>query len=279
GGEKVIKRGDKRCERLSDHIGVVPTILVSPYDSALINDAAEERRKFLNVLIAQVDRNYLQSLIRYNSLLTDRNKLLKSTDDETSIIELLDVIDFQLCECATQIHSKRSEFISMLSPAVSKAYEKISLGREDIQISYRSELSETDYASLLIKNFEKDRILGHTSSGIHRDDMVIKIGDHPIKRFGSWGQQKSMLIALKLSEFDMIYARSGIKPILLLDDIFDKLDMSRVEALLSLVYSEKYGQIFINDSNKTRLLSILHNINKDYRLFSVDSGIVTLINE
>ncbi|MEG1935447.1 MAG: DNA replication and repair protein RecF, partial [Rikenellaceae bacterium] len=226
-----------------------------------------------------VDRNYLQSLIRYNSLLTDRNKLLKSTDDETSIIELLDVIDFQLCECATQIHSKRSEFISMLSPAVSKAYEKISLGREDIQISYRSELSETDYASLLIKNFEKDRILGHTSSGIHRDDMVIKIGDHPIKRFGSWGQQKSMLIALKLSEFDMIYARSGIKPILLLDDIFDKLDMSRVEALLSLVYSEKYGQIFITDSNKTRLLSILHNINKDYRLFSVDSGIVTLIDE
>lgn len=278
GGEKIIKRGEKRCEKLSDHIGVIPTILVSPYDSALINDAAEERRKFLNVLIAQVDRNYLHSLIRYNSLLADRNKLLKNPDGSL-IMELLEIIDFQLCDCAAQIYAKRQEFISMLSPSVCENYEKISLGREEVALTYKSDLHDTDYSSLLIKNYDKDRALGYTYSGVHRDDLVIKIGDHAIKRFGSWGQQKSLLIALKLSEFDMIYERSGVKPILLLDDIFDKLDMSRVEALLSLVYDDKYGQIFITDSNKTRLLSILHNINKDYRLFSVEKGVVTSIDE
>lgn len=278
GGEKIVKRGDKRCEKLSDHIGVIPTILVSPYDSALINDAAEERRKFLNVLIAQVDRGYLQALIRYNSLLADRNKLLKSIEDPSSK-ELLEIIDFQLCDCATQIYSKRNEFIAKLSPSVSDNYEKISLGREKVELTYKSELHESDYSSILICNFEKDSALGYTYSGIHRDDITIKIEDHIIKRFGSWGQQKSLLIALKLSEFDMIYQRSGIKPILLLDDIFDKLDMSRVESLLQLVYDDKYGQIFITDSNKTRLLSILHAINKDYRLFSVDKGVVTQIEE
>ncbi len=271
GGEKVVTSGGKRYERMSDHIGVVPIILISPYDSALINDAAEERRKFINVLIAQVERSYLQSLIRYNTLIGERNKMLKSPE-MLAQTELMEVIDMQLCDEATKIHNRRKEFIEMLTPLVSDNYDKISGGKESITIHYKSELNDNTLSELLIKNHDRDRALGYTYSGIQRDDMVVKINDNPIKRFGSWGQQKSLLIALKLSEFDMIQERKGVKPILLLDDIFDKLDMNRVEALIGLVNSPKYGQIFITDSNKTRLTTILDKVSSNYKLFNVDGG-------
>ncbi|MFI3321754.1 MAG: DNA replication/repair protein RecF [Rikenellaceae bacterium] len=271
GGEKVIKRDGKRYDRLSDHIGVVPIILISPYDSALINDAAEGRRKFINMLISQVDKEYLQSLIKYDSLLSQRNKLLKSQNSDFSN-DYYEIIDMQLCEEAEKIHFKRKDFIESLSPKVAENHSIISLGKELVSLSYRSELNENDYAELLRQNFDRDRALGYTYSGIHRDDMIIKIDSSPIKRFGSWGQQKSLLIALKLAEFDMILSRRGRKPILLLDDIFDKLDTTRVAALIQLVSSDKYGQIFITDSNKTRIDTILEGVDIDFSLFSVCSG-------
>lgn len=275
GGDKIIKRNDKRYDRLSDHIGVIPLILVSPYDSALINDAAAERRKFMDVLISQVDKEYLFSLIKYNSLLSQRNKLLKD-NNENFAADYFEIIDMQLCDEALKIKDKRTTFIELLSKHVGDNYAQISEEKESVSLSYRSELIENDYAALLIKNFEKDRALGYTYSGIHRDDMVIKIDSHPMKRFGSWGQQKSLLIALKLAEFDVIFQHRSVKPILLLDDIFDKLDMSRVESLLKMVYNPKYGQIFITDSNKTRLLNVLNNINSDFKLFTVEKGEVIL---
>ncbi len=271
GGEKVVTSSGKRYERLSDHIGVVPTILISPYDSALINSAAEERRKFINVLIAQVEKSYLQSLIKYNALITERNKMLKN-EEMWQQNDLMEIIDMQLCDEAAKIHDRRKDFIDTLSPLVSENYDKISGGKEAVTLDYRSELNESSLTELLIKNRDRDRVLGYTFSGIQRDDMVVKIDGNPIKRFGSWGQQKSLLIALKLAEFDMIVKRKGVKPILLLDDIFDKLDTQRVESLLELVYSPKYGQIFITDSNKTRLTTILNNINSDYKLFNVING-------
>ncbi len=276
GGDKVVTSGGKRYERLSDHIGVIPVILVSPYDSALVNDAAQQRRKFIDVLIAQIDRGYLQSLIRYNALITERNKMLKNPD-YLNAYELFEVIDMQLAEHATKIYNSRNEFIAKLQPLVADNYDKISGGREQITLTYKTELHEYNFEELLERNIERDRILGHTYSGIHRDDMVIKINDNPIKKFGSWGQQKTLLIALKLAESDMIHQRMGVKPILLLDDIFDKLDMNRVESLLSLVYSSNHGQIFITDSNKTRLSQVLDKIDSNYRLFNVCEGEVEVI--
>ncbi|MFI3314097.1 MAG: DNA replication and repair protein RecF [Rikenellaceae bacterium] len=275
---KSIKRNDKRYARLSQHVGVLPVILVSPYDSALINDAADERRKFLNLLISQIDKNYLNALIKYNSLLQERNKILKLESGELDMT-FFEVIDMQLCEQAAIIHSKRGEFIDILSGIVAENYAKISLGRESVSLSFRSVLNERSFDEILLSNFEKDRALGYTYHGVHRDDVVIKIDGHPIKRFGSWGQQKSLLTALKLSEFDIFYQRTAVKPILLLDDIFDKLDMSRVEALLKLVYDDKYGQIFITDSNKTRLISILEGIGDKVSIYGVDRGEVAPVNE
>ncbi len=243
GGDKIIKRNGKRYDRLSDHIGVIPIIVISPYDTALINDAAQERRKFLNVLISQIDKDYLQSLIKYNSLLAQRNKLLKVGEVGFSS-DYLEIVDMQLCEEAVKIWRKRGEFIEMLAPQVVANYEKISGGREEIALQYRSELDEGDFAALLIKNFERDRALGYTYSGIHRDDMVIKINSHPLKRFGSWGQQKSLLVALKLSEFDMIFQRRGVKPILLLDN-YDSFTYNLLHEDKELGYKEV--DVFRND--------------------------------
>ena len=273
GGAKVLKRNGKEYEKLSEHIGLLPVVLVSPSDTSLIHESGEDRRKFLNALLSQLDKTYLLNLIRYNRLLAERNKLLKQPYSG-NFTEILEVLDMRLADTGTRIHDRRRELVETLAPVVGKYYAVLSGDREQVDISYKSELNETPLEELLRAACEKDRLLQHTTVGPHRDDIRMKIGGWPLRKYGSQGQQKSFLVALKLAQFEVIESHCGCKPILLLDDIFDKLDMERVERLIRLVSDERFGQIFITDSNKVRLDGILESLAQDFRLFTVTDGII-----
>lgn len=273
GNGKVLKRNGKEYEKLSEHIGLLPVVLVSPSDTSLIHESGEDRRKFLNALLSQLDKEYLHQLIRYNRVLAERNKLLKQSYSG-GFAEILEVLDMQLAETGTRIHAKRRELIETLSPVVEKYYAVLSDDREQVSVSYKSELNETPFDELLKAAYERDRILQHTTVGIHRDDIRMKIGGYPLRKYGSQGQQKSFLVTLKLAQFEVIADHCQYKPILLLDDIFDKLDMERVERLIRLVSDDRFGQIFITDSNKVRLDGILESLEPDFRLFTVAGGVI-----
>ena len=272
-GGKVLKRNDKEYAKLLDHVGLFPSVLVSPADTVLIQ-AGEERRRYVNALLSQLDREYLTTLVRYNNVLSQRNRLLKGPLDGASA-EILDILDAQLCGCGQVIYEKRKELIGRLAPVAADYYRRISDGREPVELTYESALSDAPFGELLKAARTKDGVNGFTSVGVHRDDVGMFLQGHPIRKFGSQGQQKSFLIALKLAQFDLIAERKGMKPLLLLDDIFDKLDMQRVENLIALVSQEKFGQIFITDANKVRLASILDRIAQNHRLFDVEGGEVS----
>lgn len=269
GAGKTLKRNGKEYERISEHIGLLPLVMVSPGDTVLINEAADERRRFLNSFLSQIDSLYLNQLVKYNALIAQRNKLLKNF---AGFDEVLQVLDMQINDVAQVIYAKREEFVEKLSPVVTHYYKIISGDTESVTISYRSELSRAPMSELLAEALERDIVLGHTSVGIHRDDIPMKILDYPIRKYGSQGQQKSMLIALKLAQFDIISQTRGVRPLLLLDDVFDKLDMNRVRQLITLVSGERFGQIFITDSNKVRLEGVLRALSCQYRLFDVQGG-------
>ena len=273
GGGKILKRNGKEYEKLSEHIGLLPVVLVSPSDTSLIHESGEDRRRFLNSLLSQLDKDYLHALIKYNRILAERNKLLKQGSGG-NFGGILEVLDMQLTDAGSRIHSKRQELVGKLTPVVEKYYAVLSDDREQVQVSYKSELNDADFGELLRSCSERDRVMQHTTTGIHRDDVRMKIGDYPLRKYGSQGQQKSFLVALKLAQFEIIEQHCKYKPILLLDDIFDKLDMDRVKRLIRLVSDERFGQIFITDSNKVRLDSILKNLDPDFRLFTVSEGIV-----
>ena len=273
GSGKTIKRNQKDYEKLSEHIGRLPVVLVAPSDTSLINESGEDRRRFVNTMISQLDGEYLNALIKYNHILAERNKLLKQ-QRSSNFSEIIDVLDMQLASYGETIHKKRTALIEQLSPVVEYYYAKLSGDREDVSIGYKSELNGSPFEEILKESREKDMFLQYSTAGIHRDDIVMKISGYPLRKFGSQGQQKSFLIALKLAQFEIITQRTNLLPILLLDDIFDKLDMTRVERLITLVSDSKFGQIFISDSNKVRLETILAGINKDYKLFEVESGVV-----
>ena len=230
-GGKTLKRNGKEYERLSDHVGLIPVVIVSPADTMLISDAADERRRYLNGFISQLDRAYLQALVRYNAVLGERNRLLKISRDE----QMLCIYDRQLVEQGGIIHRKRSEIAALLEPEVARYYRHLSSDREQVTLEYRSELNDTPFEELLLKSREKDFVNGFTTAGIHRDDLVLHIGGYPLRKYGSQGQQKSFLIALKLAQYALVAQAKGEKPILLLDDLFDKLDAGRVEQLIRLV--------------------------------------------
>lgn len=276
GDGKALKRNGKQYERLADHIGFIPLVMVSPTDSALITDSGEERRRYLNGLISQLDREYLDSLIRYNHALTLRNKLLKQAGAIDK--DMLDTLDMQLSEYGQKIYQKRNDMVEAMSPYFTMVYAVVSGNKEDVVLSYRSDLSKESLYALLKQAFEKDRMLQHTSVGIHRDDLEMKLGEHPIRRVGSQGQQKTYLLALKLAQFELYKKHTNIAPLLLLDDVFDKLDMARVEQLIQLVAHNGFGQIFLTDSNKTRLDNILASVNNDHALFRVKGGEVEVSN-
>ena len=264
---KTLKRNGKEYERLSDHVGAFPIVVVSPADSALISDSADERRRYLNSFISQIDKAYLTALIRYNAALAERNKLLK-TQPEQAMIEIYDRL---LCQSGEHIHT-RAEIIDQMKPLVENYYALLCEERETIGIEYRSELSERPLSELLEASLQRDLANRFTTCGIHRDDMVLSIGGYPLRKYGSQGQQKSFLIALKLAQYRLSAEATGEKPILLLDDLFDKLDMRRVEKLLGLVSGDGFGQICITDCNKVRLETILGRAGERYSLFTVEGG-------
>lgn len=265
---KVLKRNGKEYERIADHVGLVPVVIVSPADSALILDAADERRRYLNAFISQLDRSYLNAIMRYNAVLAERNRLLKTSPDET----MLRIYDRQLSEHGTAIHARRQEAVAELQPLVADFYRTLSSDRETVELIYKSELNENSFEDLLLSARQRDLVNGFTTSGIHRDDLVLRIGGYTLRKYGSQGQQKSFLIALKLAQYAVVSKARGEKPLLLLDDLFDKLDAARVEQLLRLVSDAAFGQIFITDCNPTRLRRILDKAGGMYALFSVKDG-------
>lgn len=265
---KVLKLNGKEYDRMADHVGRFPVVMVSPQDSVLITDAAEERRRYLNAFLSQLDRDYLASLMRYNAVLAERNRFLKSSSDE----QMLQIYDMQLADHAARIYERRRDIIDRMRPLVAEFYRQLSGDREQVEIEYRSELASASMGELLLASRERDIVNGFTTSGVHRDDMSLRIGGYPLRKYGSQGQQKSFLMSLKLAQYRILAEVCGERPLLLLDDLFDKLDTSRVENLLTLVAGDGFGQIFITDCNRSRLETILSRAGEKYALFMVEGG-------
>jgi len=270
GNKKILKRNGKVYEKFSEHIGFLPLVMISPADRDLIVEGSDTRRKFIDGVISQADTSYLQHLINYNKVLLQRNSLLKYfAANQTHNQDTLDIYDEQLTQYGTIIFEKRAAFLKEFLPIFLARHKIISNGAEDVSLVYKSQLEDATLLSLLKNNVTKDKMMQYTGFGIHKDDLVFEIDGHPIKKFGSQGQQKSFLIALKLAQFDFIKQLNGITPILLLDDIFDKLDEQRVAQLISLVHDDAFGQIFISDTHAERTEAVVKEIHKSYTLFKL----------
>ncbi len=270
GMKKVIKRNGKAYEKFSDHIGFLPLVIISPSDRDLIIEGSDTRRKFMDGVISQSDKEYLQTLIKYNKVLVQRNSLLKYfVANNTFDSNTLSIYNEQLHGLGSKIHEKRVSFISSFTPIFKEQYAHISEKDEQIMLSYESQLSEKGLLDLLESNIDKDRAIQYTSVGIHKDDLNFTIAGHPIKKFGSQGQQKSFLIALKLAQFHFIKEQAKTTPILLLDDIFDKLDENRVSQIVGLVDNDNFGQIFISDTHAERTENVVKNIRQSYKIFTL----------
>ncbi len=270
GQKKILKRNNKVYDKLSDHVGFIPLVIISPSDTNLISEGSDVRRKFIDSVISTLDNSYLNELIQYNKLVAQRNALLKyfalnqSFDNET-----LSIYNEQIIPIGTNIFEKRKQFLESFIPIFQKYYQLISDNAENVQLVYSSNLFENTLAELLLNNINKDRALQYTSVGIHKDDLSFEIDNYPIKKFGSQGQQKSFLIALKLAQFDFIKQQSGVLPILLFDDIFDKLDESRVQKIVAMVNDEVFGQIFISDTHVERTETIIKSTHQSYAIFQL----------
>ena len=270
GQKKVIKRNGKAYEKFSEHIGFIPLVIISPADRDLISEGSDVRRKFIDSVISQSDKLYLSELISYNKVLAQRNALLKYfAVNNTFNADTLAVYNEQLQSFAQPIFKKRELFLQTFIPIFKERYATISNSSETVNLSYKSDLFNNSLNALLINNLAKDRAIQYTSVGIHKDDLVFEIEDYPIKKFGSQGQQKSFLIALKLVQFDFIKQQSGVPPILLLDDIFDKLDENRVAQIISMVDDENFGQLFISDTHPERTENIVKQIHQSYKIFKL----------
>ena len=270
GDKKIIKRNNKLYKKFSDHIGKIPLVLISPDDRNLIIEGSETRRKFIDGIISQTDKEYLNNLIDYNKTLKQRNALLKMFyDNSESIRKTIDIYDRQLSSDAQKIYDKRREFLNEFIPIFKSRYKELSNDKENVEIKHSSDISPDQNLYKLLKNsLEKDLKFQYTTKGIHKDDLNLSLDNFPIKKYGSQGQQKTFLIAMKLAQFDYL-SKLDSKPILLLDDIFDKLDDSRVKQIINLVNQEKFNQIFISDTNKTRSENIIKKVNKSYKIFEI----------
>lgn len=275
--KKQFKRNKKEYTRLSDHIGFLPLVMVSPADTELIAGGSEGRRRFMDVVISQYDKKYLDALIRYNKALAQRNILLKSEKPVED--ELFAVWEEMMAKAGEVVYRKREAFVNEFIPIFQSFYSFISQDREQVGLSYRSHARDVSLLEVLRESRERDRIMGFSLKGIHKDDLEMLLGDFPIKREGSQGQNKTYLVALKLAQFDFLHRAGNTVPLLLLDDIFDKLDASRVEQIVKLVAGDRFGQIFITDTNRDHLDKILHKVGGDYRMFRVDQGMVFEMQE
>lgn len=268
--KKIIKRNDKAYDRFSDHIGFLPLVIISPADSDLISEGSDTRRKFIDGVISQSNKNYLQHLINYNKVLSQRNALLKYfAANRTFNKDTLAVYNEQLNTYGKAIFEKRTSFLKAFIPIFQKQYKAITGNLEEVGLTYDSKLLDNDLLRLLEKNLDKDRALQYTSVGIHKDDLNFEISGYPIKKFGSQGQQKSFLIALKFAQFHFMKTQSQVTPILILDDIFDKLDEHRVSHIISLVNDENFGQIFISDTHAERTEDVVKKIHQSYKIFKL----------
>ncbi len=268
--KKQFKRNKKDYERLSDHIGLLPLVLISPADTELISEGSEERRKFMDGVISQYNKQYLQHLLGYNNALKQRNALLKL--EELPDLTLFEVWEEQMAHYAEYIHAERVRFISDFTESFQHYHTHIAEGKERVGLEYKSQMFDRDLREAFSRTRSRDHILGYSTQGIHKDDLEMTLGEHQVKRVGSQGQNKTYLIALKLAQFDFLKRAHNLAPILLLDDIFDKLDAYRVQKIMELVASDEFGQIFITDTNREHLDQILAHITQEKKIFAIENG-------
>lgn len=279
--KKQFKRNKKDYQRLADHIGLFPLVMISPNDTVIVTEGSEERRKFMDNVISQTDNHYLDILIQYNKILLQRNTLLKRVR-ETGMLDmgLMNVLNLQLTAAGEQIFERRKSFMDEFLPEFERYYVFLTEGAEEVSLMYESPLMRANFESLLRDNLEKDRALERTSQGIHKDDLLFTIHEAmPLKKFGSQGQQKSFLIALKLAQYSFLRKKKKYKPLLLLDDIFDKLDDRRTKKLMQLVSEDEFGQIFITDTDAERIKDIFDEIAQPIRIFEVKGGTIDVQKE
>jgi len=269
GKKKILKCNKKEYERLSEHIGLIPLVMISPADSELIRGGSDERRKFIDMLICQYDREYMHALMQYNKALLQRNALLKTEGAD----EIFDLWEERMDQMARVIYIKRKALIDTFLPVFQTYYHEIANESEQVALKYESQLhNNASLLTMLTARRERDKILGYTSAGIHKDDFAFLLDDYLIRKIGSQGQNKTYLIALKLAQFRLLTQKNTSTPLLLLDDLFDKLDAIRVERIVRLVTQDEFGQIFITDTNRQYLDAILAKMQSDYRLFQVENG-------
>lgn len=270
--KKQFKRNKKIYERLADHIGVLPLVMVTPKDQELLDGGSEERRKFIDGVIAQSDNRYLEALGKYNQALRQRNALLKLENRPDNA--LFEIWEEMMCEYGNYIYEQRKAFVAYFVPIFQEMYQFISNKNETVSLIYKSQLDSYHLADKLKANRERDRLIGFSTNGIHKDDLEMLLEQYPIKRIGSQGQNKTFLISIKLAQFDFLKQAHDVAPILLLDDIFDKLDSDRVGRIVELVANDRFGQIFISDTNRTHLLSILNQLPQRTTVFEVQNGTI-----
>jgi len=272
--KKQFLRNKKEYEKLSDHIGLLPAVIISPMDIDLINEGSETRRKFMDAIISQFSKSYLNNLIVYNKILVQRNALLKQYGGRNNQVNKLEfeVWDFQLIDLAKDIYEERKQFIEAFLPYFNFYYAEISGNNESINLVYESHVAVETFSLDFQESLSKDLILQYTSKGIHKDDLEFSLNNFPIKKFGSQGQQKTYLTALKLAQFKFMADKKGFLPIFLLDDIFDKLDEERVSRIIEMAASEKIGQVFITDTHRDRMEELAKKLNCDFKIFEIEKG-------
>lgn len=272
GAKKQLKRNKKPYKRLAEHIGLIPLVMVSPLDAMLIAGGSEERRRFMDIVISQTDRNYIDALMNYNKALLQRNALLKQ-EEPAPDEELLGLWEEEMARYGQVVYEARERYVREFQPIFQQIYAYLSLEREEVGLRYVSHAQRGPLLDVIRRDRAKDLVMGYSLHGVHKDELEMTLGGFPIKREGSQGQNKTYLIALKLAQFDFL-KRTGSRttPLLLLDDIFDKLDADRVERIVRLVAGDSYGQIFITDTNRDHLDQILSRMGGDYRLFHVQEG-------
>jgi len=277
GKKKEFERNAVPYKRLMEHIGLLPVVIIVPDDTQLATEGSEARRRFLDNTLSQLDPDYLKHLVTYNKLLKQRNATLKQFAAERSFNSaLLETYNMQMEEAANLIHQKRQTFLERFLPVFTDYYKVISEERETVDLHYKSQLNDQDFLMLMKAAEEKDRILQRTTTGIHKDDIVFRIGKFPLKRFASQGQLKSFILALKLGQYELLRIEKKIDPILLLDDIFDKLDNMRVKQLIGLLHDRSFGQVFITDTHESRVGDIIKDYDADFKKFIIENGVANL---
>jgi len=276
GAKKVFKQNKKEYEKLAEHIGQFPAVMISPYDKDLISEGSELRRKWMDGIISQFNRGYLADIQKYSKVLDQRNALLKNMHDHGMFDrESIDVWNHQLIEIGNRIHASRKEFLDEFIPVFQHHYNQIGCVEEEVHLDYRSQLNDYTFEELLVLFERKDAFSQYTNGGIHKDDLLFSIKGHPVKKFGSQGQQKSFIIALRLAQYEWLNRHLNIKPVLLLDDIFDKLDQSRVQRLMDLVSNNFFGQVLVTDTDEERIRTVFSNNNFSGKMFSVNEGVIS----